>query len=95
MQTVTGRVVGTWDYGACGIVPLIEVPITKPKFRNNGFNCYSGMPVVRCPELFDLLPADGHWKEFRQGHVMVRFTDGERFGTYASGTSAKTDYSFS
>lgn len=85
---INGTINGSFDYGACGIVPRIEVAIRKPKFRNNGFNCYSGMPPVRVDGLVDVLPAGG-------GHVMVFFADGQRFGTYASNNRGDGVYNFS
>jgi hypothetical protein len=84
---------GTFDYGACGIVPLIKIDQPKPKLRNNGFNCYGGHPVVHVPGLSASLPDEG--RPIRQGHVMVVYRDGKRFGTYADTIRGNDLYSFS
>lgn len=91
--TVIGTVDGTYDYGACGIVPLIRVPIAKPRLRNNGYNSYNGHPVVKVEGLYEVLPNEG--RPIRQGHVMVMYRDGQRFGTYAAGYPGNSEYSFS
>jgi len=43
---LTGRLDGLYDYGACGMVPLIRLDVAKPVLRNNGFACFSGHPLV-------------------------------------------------
>jgi hypothetical protein len=78
-----GRLDGQYDYGACGMVPLIRIDRAKPRLRNNGYNCYCGHPLVCVPGLADALPVREDCT-IRQGHVMVVYRDGSKFGTYAS-----------
>jgi hypothetical protein len=85
---VVGKIDGTYDYGAAGIVPKIVVPIKKPKLKNNGFNSFVGHPKVSVPGLAEKLPSHG-------GHVMVFYSDGGKFGTYASNNNGNDTYSFS
>ena len=87
-EFVIGKIDGTFDYGACGIVPKIVLPIRKPKLRNNGYNAFGGHPRVHVPGLKALLPDYG-------GHVMVFYACGGRFGTYASHNFGGDLYDFS
>ena len=89
---VVGKVDGTYDFGACGIVPKVVLPIKKPKLKNNGFNAFNGHPKVSVPGLGDLLPKHG---VIGQGHVMVFYACGGKFGTYASNINGNDTYSFS
>jgi len=89
-----GRLDGLHDYGACGMVPLVRLDCRKPRLRNNGYNCYGGHPRVHVPGLAAALPKreDGFGS---QGHVMVFYRDGSRFGTYASTVLGGDNYDFS
>lgn len=91
---MTATIIGKYDYGNCGMVPLILVPIPKPKLSNNGCNDFVGMPVVDVPGLYDILESDERWKS-RHGHVMLVFSDGQRFGTWASTSGNDDRYLFS
>ncbi len=91
--TWEGKLDGKFDYGACGMVPLIRVNHAKPRLRNNGYNCYGGHPVVHVPGLAAAMPDEG--RAIRQGHVMVVYRDGSRFGTYADTIRGNDMYSFS
>jgi hypothetical protein len=93
MNTITGRIAGTFDYGNCGIVPLVQVDIPKPTLRNNGFMEFTGMPQVQVPGLGDALTESNH-AGLKQGHVMIRFSDGGTFGTYTA-ANPKDTYWFS
>jgi len=93
MATWEGKLDGEFDYGACGMVPLIRVNHAKPRLRNNGFNCYGGHPVVHVPGLAAALPDEG--RPIRQGHVMVVYRDGKQFGTYADTVRGNDLYAFS
>lgn len=77
----TGRIIGTADHGACGICPLVELPIHKPRMRNNGYNCYVGHPEVYVPGLRAVL-RDGDREG--QGHVEFRYRGGGSFFSYVS-----------
>lgn len=88
-----GRLDGLYDYGACGMVPLIRIDRDKPRLRNNGCNCYCGHPLVHVPGLVDVLPVEDD-RPIRQGHVMVFYRDGSRFGTYASTSRGGDVYEF-
>ena len=79
---LTGRLDGMYDYGFCGMVPLIWLDVAKPVLTNNGFNCFGGHRLVHVPGLAEALPDEG--RAIRQGHVMVFYSDGQRFGTYAT-----------
>lgn len=89
---ITATIDGTYDYGACGTVPLIRVPMRKPDFRNNGYGVFSGLPRVNVPDLRDVLSnRDGI---IPQGHVMIVFECGGRFGSYASAMDTSDNYDF-
>ena len=90
---MTGTINGTYDYGACGIVPRIAMNGSKPKLVNNGYACFGGHPNIKVPGLFDALPDEG--RQARQGHVMLIYPSGEQFGTYVWGTSSTTEWSVS
>ena len=77
-----GKLDGLYDYGNCGMVPLIRLDCRKPRLRNNGYNCYGGHPRVHVPGLRDALPIEAD-RPLRQGLVMFVYRDGSRFGTYA------------
>ena len=94
MTTLQGKLDGQYDFGACGMVPLIRLNCRKPKLRNNGYNCYGGHPRVCVPGLRDALPVEDD-RPLRQGHVMVVYRDGSRFGTYASTVLGGDLYDFS
>lgn len=85
---IDGVLDGTYDYGNCGIVPLVRVDIEKPKLRNNGYNCYTGHPRLRVPGLAAVLPGEG--QSIRQGHVMIFYRCGGSFGTFL-GTNLGND----
>lgn len=83
-----GTLVGTINRGRLGEVPLVLVPVKMPRIRNNGFNCFHGIPAVEVPGLFDAL-ADSpdnypSSPKARAGHLTLRFADGEEFGTFCS-----------
>jgi hypothetical protein len=92
--TWEGRIDGQYNYGACGMVPLIRIDRRKPKLRNNGYNCFCGHPLVHVPGLAAAIPAEDD-RPIRQGHVMVIYSDGSRFGTYASTGRGGDVYDFS
>lgn len=93
MNIKTARIDGTYDFGNCGIVPLIRVAGNKPKFKNNGYACFAGQEPLTVPGLYNALPDDG--RQLRQGHVMLVYDDGGRFGTYAHAYSPDAAYNFS
>lgn len=85
---ITGKIDGTHDFGAVGIVPKVVLSIKKPKLKNNGFNSYVGHPAVSVPGLADALGGE-------PGHVMVFYSDGGKFGTFASNNHGNDTYIFS
>lgn len=90
---LTGTIIGTCDYGACGIVPLVRIDAPKPRLRNNGCNAYCGHPRTHVPGLAQQLPPDA-CGIVRQGHVMLTYADGQSFGTYASDANGDDVYTF-
>ena len=78
---ITAKIDGTYDYGNCGIVPLVRVPMPKPKLRNNGYCEFNGCPTLHVPGLSAAFPTPGYTNS---GHVMLVFSDDKTFGTFAS-----------
>jgi len=60
------------DCGNLGIIPAIVLDSPQPKLRNNGFNSFVGQPNLTIPELG------------RSRHVVLRYSCGGRFQTWAS-----------
>lgn len=61
------------DCGTLGIIPTFYLDSPKPKFRNNGYNCFSGQPNLTLPELLS-----------KSQHIVLHYSCGGRFETYAS-----------
>lgn len=83
---ITATLIGTKNRGALGDVPVVSVPTAKPKFRNNGYNVYSGQPSLRVPGLRAALlaydAAHNPNDPRPQGHVLLKYSDGGHFGTF-------------
>ena len=92
MKTATATLIGTVEKGALETIPLIAVSTKRPKFRNNGYNCFSGQADLRIPGLSDALPDEG--RPIRQNHVCLRYADGKEFLTYTSTLKGNDIYSF-
>ncbi len=94
MTSQIGKLNGTIEMGACGVIPLVVVDFPKPKLTNNGYACYSGVPALKVDGLYDQLPIlDGC--KIRQGDILVRFSCGGQFLTWASAFNAQSEYRLS
>lgn len=81
--TQAAELVGMIEQGACGMVPHIRCDFPMPKLTNNGYACYIGMPKLTVPNLYAALPDDVERRPMRQDHVLVSFSDGKHFLSYA------------
>jgi hypothetical protein len=88
---------GTVTRGALGATPVIRCSGAKPKLTNNGYACYSGQEKLHVPGLRAALieydkQSGGSGRP--QGHVVIKYDDGQEFGTYTSDSDGNETYSF-
>jgi len=77
MSLGTATFVEMRECGALGSIPVVSIDASKPHFRNNGYNCFSGQPKFTCDALGEALAPQSVMPQYPQGHILIEYRNGQ------------------